>query len=111
MRELGAEPDGVHRQRRVLDQGLGRQHRPGLRERPEPASPFRTRTASTTFEALNACAAKLKNASSDFKDENQVYITANPGTDYQTVIAVIDALRTTPQGDVLFDDVNFKVPR
>ncbi|MCA9593697.1 MAG: biopolymer transporter ExbD [Myxococcales bacterium] len=63
------------------------------------------------YPALNACAAKLKNASSDFKEENQVYITANPGTDYQTVIAVIDALRTTPKGDVLFDDVNFKVPR
>lgn len=63
------------------------------------------------FEALNACAAKLKNASPDFQDENQVYITANPGTDYQTLISVIDALRSTAKGDALFEDVNFKVPR
>jgi biopolymer transport protein TolR len=63
------------------------------------------------FEALTACAVRLKHASPDFQDENQVYITANPGTEYQTIIDVIDALRATPQGDVLFDSVNFKVPR
>lgn len=63
------------------------------------------------FTSLTACAVKLKNANPDFKDENQAYISANPGTDYQTVISVIDALRTTPGGDVLFDDINFKVPQ
>ena len=66
---------------------------------------------SYDYGGLNRCAAKLKSASSDFQDENQVYITANPGTDYQTVISVIDALRSTPRGDLLFTDVNFKVPR
>ncbi|MEZ4224029.1 MAG: biopolymer transporter ExbD [Polyangiaceae bacterium] len=63
------------------------------------------------YDALNTCAVKLKKASPDFAEENQVYITANPGTDYQTLIATIDALRSTPQGDALFEDVNFKVPR
>ena len=63
------------------------------------------------LEALTVCAARLKGSSADYQDENQVYITANPGTDYQTIIDVIDALRQSPQGDVLFDNVNFKVPK
>ena len=63
------------------------------------------------YESLTLCATRLKNASPDFQDENQFYIVANPGTDYQTVIEVIDAMRHTPQGDTLFDNVNFKVPR
>ena len=63
------------------------------------------------YAALTACAAKLKSSSPDFRDENQAYITANPGTEYQIVIDVIDALRATPQGEDLFDNVNFKVPR
>ena len=67
--------------------------------------------ATYNFDALNGCAAKLKKANPDFADETQVFITANPGTDYQTLIATIDALRATPRGDPLFEDVNFKVPR
>lgn len=63
------------------------------------------------LEGLTACAAHLKSSSPDFADENQVYITGNFGTDYQTIIDVIDALRATPQGDVLFENVNFKVPK
>jgi biopolymer transport protein TolR len=67
--------------------------------------------AQYDYPALNECARKLKNVSESFKDESQVYITANPGTDYQTIISVIDALRATSQGEALFDDVNFKVPK
>ena len=63
------------------------------------------------YPALTDCAHKLKQSSSDFADETQVYISANPGTDYQTLISTIDALRSTRQGDPLFTDVNFKVPR
>jgi biopolymer transport protein TolR len=63
------------------------------------------------YDALTQCARKLKQSSSDFADETQVYISANPGTDYQTVISTIDALRSTREGDPLFTDVNFKVPR
>jgi biopolymer transport protein ExbD len=63
------------------------------------------------YEALTQCATRLKSASPDYQDENQFYIAANPGTDYQTIIDVIDAMRTTPRGDPLFDNVNFKVPR
>lgn len=63
------------------------------------------------YEALTDCAKKLKGSSADFADETQVYISANPGTDYQTLISTIDALRSTRQGEPLFSDVNFKVPR
>jgi biopolymer transport protein ExbD len=60
------------------------------------------------YKLLSECAAKLKEK---FEDENQAYITANPGTEYQILINVIDALRTSPRGVALFDNINFKVPR
>lgn len=63
------------------------------------------------YVALKDCAWKLKKANPEFDDETQVFLTANPGTDYQTIITVIDAVRTGPQGETLFSDVNFKVPR
>lgn len=76
-----------------------------------PGNAIPNKNGKYDYEALTACATRLKNASPDFQDENQFYIVANPGTDYQTVIEVIDAMRRTPQGDPLFDNVNFKVPR
>jgi len=63
------------------------------------------------WDSLTDCANKLKQSSSDFADETQVYLSANPGTDYQTLISTIDSLRSTRQGDPLFTDVNFKVLR
>jgi biopolymer transport protein TolR len=78
---------------------------------PGPGIAIPLREGQYDYDQLTACASRLKHASSDFQDENQVYITANPSTDYQTVINVIDALRSTLEGDVLFDNVNFKVPR
>jgi biopolymer transport protein TolR len=63
------------------------------------------------YDALTDCATKLKNTSDKFKDENQVFITANPGTEYQIVINAIDALRRSRNGDMLFDAVNFKVSK
>jgi biopolymer transport protein TolR len=63
------------------------------------------------YATLTGCAARLKGSSPEFADENQAYITANPGTDFQTIVAVMDAIRTTPAGDVLFDNINFKVSR
>jgi biopolymer transport protein TolR len=63
------------------------------------------------YGSLTDCAKRLKEATPDFKEETQVTITANPGIDYQTVIHVIDALRRTKDGDELFPDVHFGVPR
>jgi biopolymer transport protein ExbD len=63
------------------------------------------------YATLTDCAKKLKDASADFKDETQVTITANPGVDYQTLIRAIDALRRSKEGEDLFPDVHFGVPR
>ena len=60
------------------------------------------------YSALTACATKLKEK---FEDEDQAYITANPGTEYQILVNVIDALRKNAQGVPMFENVNFKVPR
>jgi biopolymer transport protein TolR len=78
---------------------------------PGPGNAVPMKNGKYDLEALTACAAHLKSLSPEFADENQVYIAANAGTDYQTIIDVIDALRATPQGDVLFDNVNFKVAK
>lgn len=62
------------------------------------------------YTALTRCASKLKRSNPAFEDERQVFISANPATDYQTIIHVIDALRSEPNGQgVLFDNVNFQV--
>ena len=63
------------------------------------------------FAGLTACASRLKGLSPEFADETQATITANPGVEFQTVIAVMDALRNTPSGDALFENIQFGVPR
>ena len=62
------------------------------------------------LRGLTACAKRLKNASTAFKDETQVTITANPGIDYRTVIDVMDALRSDGEEE-LFPEVHFGVAR
>jgi len=62
------------------------------------------------YKTLSACAKKLKNASPSFKEETQVTITANPGTEYATVIGVMDSLRADSEEE-LFPDVHFGVAR
>jgi biopolymer transport protein TolR len=63
------------------------------------------------FDALNKCAARLKKSNPAFADENQISIGANPGTPFQTIVSVMDSVRNTANGETLFEDVNFKVPR
>lgn len=63
------------------------------------------------FAALTTCAKRLKDASADFKDETQVTITANPDIDYQTIVNTMDALRHSSDGEDLFPEVHFGVPR
>jgi biopolymer transport protein TolR len=59
---------------------------------------------------LTACAKRLKNSNSAFKEETQVTITANPGVEYKTVIDVMDALRADGEEE-LFPEVHFGVAR
>ena len=59
------------------------------------------------FAGLTACATKLKRSNPAWDDEDQFYLAANPGTEYQILIQVIDAVRHAPDGKPLFDNVNF----
>ena len=63
------------------------------------------------YKSLNDCAARLKHSNSEFEDEDQVYIGANPNTPYGTLIATIDSLRNGPKKELLFSSVNFKVAK
>jgi biopolymer transport protein ExbD len=69
------------------------------------------RSGQYDFSALNACAGSLKKASPEFGEETQVFLSANPGIDYQTLVSTIDAVRAASNGDALFPDVNFQVAR
>ncbi len=62
------------------------------------------------YKSLTACAKRLKNARPEFKEETQVTITASPGIEYQTVIGVMDALRSDGVEE-LFPEVHFGVAR
>ncbi len=55
--------------------------------------------------AVTACAAEIKKHNPRFKEERSVSLTANPDTDFQTIVSVIDALRPH------FPEINFAVAR
>ncbi len=63
------------------------------------------------YDALKACATKLKGASSDFREETGVTISANPSIPYQAVISTMDAVRNNEQGEPLFPEVSFGIAR
>jgi len=64
------------------------------------------------FAGLTACAQRLKASNEAYAEEEQVFIAANPGTEYQLLIRVMDALRNAEDGKTpLFPKVNFKVPQ
>lgn len=62
------------------------------------------------YEALTECVKRLKKARPEFEDESQVTITANPGTEYATIIETMDAIRQD-KDEELFPDVHFGVAR
>lgn len=63
------------------------------------------------YVALKACAAKLKGAAPEFKEEMGVTVSANPPIPYQVVISTMDAVRNDDQGQPMFPDVTFGVAR
>ena len=63
------------------------------------------------YAALKACAAKLKGASADFKDEMGVTISGNPPIPYQVIISTMDAVRKNEAGEDMFPEVTFGVAR
>ncbi len=63
------------------------------------------------YEALKACAARLKTSSASFAGESDVTISANPQVPYDVVVATLDAVRRDDSGGDLFPDVSFGVAR
>ncbi len=63
------------------------------------------------FRALKTCAAQLRAAVPDFASEQQFYLTANPGVEFQAIVGVIDAMATDPEGKPMFTDPIFTVTR
>ena len=62
------------------------------------------------YSELTRCVREIKEQNERFAEELQVTITANPDTDYQIVVAVMDAMRRDDKG-VLFPEVHFGVAR
>jgi len=60
------------------------------------------------FGALHDCAETLKRS---FADDTSVTLTASPAIRYETVIATMDAVRSTHDGKDLFPDVALAVAR
>lgn len=69
------------------------------------------RNGKYDFSGLNDCTTRLKGVATAFEEETQVFLSANPGIDYQTLVSTIDAVRSTREGKPLFPDVNFQVAR
>ncbi len=63
------------------------------------------------YDALGACAKKLKNQVPEASDETSATITANSNTPYQVIISTCDAIRKADDGAVLFPDITFGVPK
>jgi biopolymer transport protein TolR len=63
------------------------------------------------FASLTACAKRLKNQVPEAADETAATLTANGNIPFQTVISTIDAIRKADDGQELFPDINFGVPK
>jgi biopolymer transport protein TolR len=61
------------------------------------------------YTALTACAKRLKNQVPG--DETAATLTANANIPYQVIIGTIDAIRKSDDGQELFPDINFGVPK
>jgi len=68
-------------------------------------------TTDYDFPALAACAKRLKNQVPDAADETAATLTANKDIPYQVIIGTVDAIRRADDGQVLFPDINFGVPK
>ena len=63
------------------------------------------------YSSLTACAKRLKNQVPEAADETAATLTANKDIPYQVIIGTIDAIRRSDDGQELFPDINFGVPK
>jgi len=63
------------------------------------------------YPSLSACAKRLKNQVAEAADETAATLTANKDVPYQVIISTMDAIRKADDGQQLFPDINFGVPK
>jgi len=63
------------------------------------------------YSSLKSCAKRLKNQVPEAADETAATLTANANIPYQVIISTIDAIRKSDDGQELFPDINFGVPK
>jgi biopolymer transport protein TolR len=64
------------------------------------------------YKQLNACVSIVKREAPEaVREETSVTISANPNIPYQVIVSTIDACRKDDQGQELFPDVQFGLPR
>ena len=68
-------------------------------------------TTDYDYSALNACAKKLKNQVPEASDETSATVTGGSGTPYQVIVSTCDSLRKADDGQVMFPDITFGVPK
>ena len=98
---------GVHRL------GLRPAHRrgvPGARRRAR-GRPADRAARDYDYSALTTCAKRLKNQVPEAADETAATLTANGNIPYQVIIGTVDAIRKSDDGQELFPDINFGVPK
>ena len=69
------------------------------------------RDGSYDWRALRSCLTRIKASSPELAQETEIKIMAEPGIAYQSVVAAMDAARERDDGQPLFPDVSFSVPR
>ena len=72
---------------------------------------LRSGTSDYDYSALTACAKRLKNQVPEAADETAATLTANANIPYQAIIGTVDAIRKSDDGQELFPDINFGVPK
>jgi len=63
------------------------------------------------YSKLSTCAKSLKNQVEEAAGETQATLTANNDIPFQVIISTMDAIRKSDDGQELFPDINFGVPR
>jgi biopolymer transport protein ExbD len=63
------------------------------------------------YSGLTSCAKRLKNQVPEAADETAATLTANKDVPFQAIIGTIDAIRKADDGQELFPDINFGVPK
>src|SRR3984885_10032764 len=63
------------------------------------------------FSSLTSCAKRLKNQVPEAADETAATLTANKDIPFQVIVGTIDAIRKSDDGQDLFPDINFGVPK